>query len=232
MLWLAFLAALAFAAYVWFADRPEDLPWTDLDLAQPVGLFTGRKLAALEDEPERCRALLTRAGVRYERLEPRGEGACRMEDALRLTGGGALTTRLAPAAPDLSCPLAAAFALWQWRVVQPAAQEYLGTPLSSIRHFGTYSCRRLYGRSEGAWSEHATANAIDVAGFVLEDGRVVSVLQDWTGEGEEAAFLRAVRDGGCDLFATVLSPDYNEAHRDHLHLDQAARGATGLRGCR
>ena len=34
------------------------------------------------------------------------------------------------------------------------------------------------------------------------------------------------------LFATVLSPDYNAAHRDHLHLDQAARGAWGWRACR
>ena len=47
-----------------------------------------------------------------------------------------------------------------------------------------------------------------------------------------AAFLREVRDGACDLFATVLSPDYNAAHADHFHLDQAARGAIGWRGCR
>ena len=44
--------------------------------------------------------------------------------------------------------------------------------------------------------------------------------------------LREVRDGACDLFATTLSPDYNAAHRDHLHLDQAARGARGWRACR
>ena len=41
-----------------------------------------------------------------------------------------------------------------------------------------------------------------------------------------------VRDGACDLFATVLSPDYNAAHADHLHFDQAMRGAMGWRGCR
>ncbi|MBU1256939.1 MAG: extensin family protein, partial [Alphaproteobacteria bacterium] len=38
--------------------------------------------------------------------------------------------------------------------------------------------------------------------------------------------------GACDLFSTVLSPDYNKAHRDHFHLDQAERGATGWRACR
>jgi hypothetical protein len=40
-----------------------------------------------------------------------------------------------------------------------------------------------------------------------------------------------VRDGACRLFATVLSPDYNAAHRDHLHLDEAKRGAM-WRACR
>jgi hypothetical protein len=41
-----------------------------------------------------------------------------------------------------------------------------------------------------------------------------------------------VRDGACRLFATTLSPDYNAAHADHLHLDQANRGAGGWRACR
>jgi len=30
--------------------HPEDLPWTPLDLGQPVGAFTGRKLADLADD--------------------------------------------------------------------------------------------------------------------------------------------------------------------------------------
>lgn len=35
----------------------------------------------------------------------------------------------------------------------------------------------------------------------------------------EALFLHRIRDEGCDVFGTVLSPEYNSAHRDHLHLD-------------
>ena len=75
-------------------------------------------------------------------------------------------------------------------------------------------------------------NAIDIAGFRLEDGTRISVVDDWDEDGPRSVFLRDVRDGACDLFATVLSPDYNAAHRDHLHLDQAARGEMGWRGCR
>ena len=90
----------------------------------------------------------------------------------------------------------------------------------------------MYGRSEGAWSEHATANALDVSGFVLADGRRISVLRDWFGGDEKALFLKRVRDGACELFSTTLSPDYNAAHADHLHLDLADRGAMGWRACR
>ena len=109
---------------------------------------------------------------------------------------------------------------------------WFGQPVTAIDHLGSYSCRRVYGRKEGAWSEHATADAIDVAGFRLSDGTHVSVLGDWEKGGAKAAFLREVRTGGCKLFSTVLSPDYNAAHRDHLHLDQAERGEMGWRACR
>jgi hypothetical protein len=122
--------------------------------------------------------------------------------------------------------------MWEWHVLQPAALEHLGTRVTALEHFGSYSCRRIYGRAEGQWSEHARANALDVSGFRLADGRKVSVLGDWNDGGPEGRFLRAVRDGACDLFATTLSPDYNRAHRDHLHLDQAERGAMGWRACR
>jgi hypothetical protein len=128
--------------------------------------------------------------------------------------------------------VAAALALWEWHVVQPAALRHFGVKAASVEHFGSYSCRRIYGRSEGAWSEHSTANAVDIAGFRLADGRRISVLDDWKDEGAKGRFLQEVRDGACDLFATTLSPDYNAAHRDHLHLDQAQRGAMGWRGCR
>jgi hypothetical protein len=39
----------------------------------------------------------------------------------------------------------------------------------------------------------------------------------------EAAFLRDVHAGACRIFGTVLGPEANEAHRNHLHLDLAPR---------
>jgi hypothetical protein len=229
-------APVAFAAFLAWGharNHPEDLPWTELDLAQPVGAFTGRKLAALPRDGKECRALLRRAGIRYEALPERGaESQCGYRDAVRLSRGGALALAWRPASPGTSCPVAAGLALWQWHVVQPAALRRFGVEVAAVEHFGSYSCRRIYGRANGPWSEHSSANAVDVAAFRLSDGRRISVAADWSGTGSKALFLREVRDGACRLFATTLSPDYNAAHRDHLHLDQARRGAMGWRVCR
>ena len=232
LVWLALIAFLALLAWGYARQHPQDMPWTPLDLGAPVGLFTGRKVAALTGDAPRCEALLARAGVRFTPLPPVRAGQCGYDDGVRLAEEGSRTIGFEPGGVGTSCAVAAGLALWEWHVVQPAAQRHLRQPVARIDHFGSYSCRRLYGRTEGAWSEHSTADAFDVAGFRLADGTRISVARDWNGAGVEAAFLREVRDGACDLFSTVLSPDYNEAHRDHLHLDQAERGAKGWRGCR
>jgi hypothetical protein len=229
---IAFVVIALVCAYlVWARARPQDSPFTPLDLTQPIGLLTGRKLAGLGASTPECHTLLFRAGVRYQALPPGGSSECAYANAVRLREGGALRITY-PGRLDLSCPVAAALAIWETQVVQPAAERHLQTQVTRVDHFGSYSCRRLYGRSTGDWSEHARANAIDVAGFRFADGRRLTVIGDWSGgSAAEQAFLREVRDGACKLFATVLSPDYNAAHRDHLHLDQAARGEMGWRAC-
>ncbi len=236
ILFLAIATALAVAvieAAAYVALRRQDFAWTELDLDDPVGRATGPKLAALAGEPQRCRALLSGIGDKDRPVPPRRVSAdCGYDDGMRLLPEGERSIGFQPSGPVTSCPVAAALALWERDIVQPAALEHLGRPVAVISHAGSYSCRRIYGRSEGGFSEHAGANAFDVLGFRLADGRVVSVLRDWPGGDPESAFLRDVRDGACDLFATVLSPDYNAAHADHLHLDQARRGAGGWRMCR
>lgn len=228
---VAALAVLALVGFAMLRGRPQDLPWTELDLGPPTGLFTGRKLAALTRDFPACRAALDRAGVRYTVLPERTDGRCGYADAVRFGAGGSRRIDYRPAALGVSCPVAAALAMWEWNVLQPAAERRFGSKVATIEHFGSYSCRRLYGRDAGSWSEHSTADAVDIAGFVLADGTRLTVARDWTDGGAKAAFLRDARDGACRLFATTLSPDYNAAHRDHLHLDQADRGAMGWRGC-
>lgn len=205
-----------------------------LDLGAPPGPATARKLAALRPGFAACQALLSRSGVRFETLSARREGpSCGFADGVRLRAGGSRAVGYAPASLGTSCPVAAALAAWEWNGVQPAALRHFGQPVATIEHLGSYNCRRMYGRDTGSWSEHATANAVDIAAFRLADGTRISVVNDWKGDAPAARFLREARDGACALFATVLSPDYNEAHRDHLHLDQKVRGGGwGWRACR
>lgn len=93
---------------------------------------------------------------------------------------------------------------------------------------------RLPGRKHK--SQHAYGLAADVMSFELADGRVLVVEQDWQGavgrppcgpearlevEAETAILLRnmiceVAREG---LFNHLLTPSYDAAHRDHLHLD-------------
>lgn len=215
---LAIAGMLVFAGYSWLQAHPEHNPAAPLDLRHPIGMATANKLAKLKGDVDECRAVLTRSEVAFAALDPVGEGQCMRPDRTQLTG-----YPLAPDTPAMTCPVATAMELWRTKSVGPAAREIFGSDIARIEHIGVYSCRRLYGRSEGAWSEHATGNAIDIAAFVLEDGRRISVLSDWDGETDEARFLRTVRDGACGVFATVLSPDYNAAHADHFHFDQDDR---------
>jgi len=126
-----------------------------------------------------------------------------------------------------TCFLAVSWAMFELHVLQPAARQHFGQEVMRVEHLGTYACRNLYHRDSGRRSEHATANAIDVASFVLADGTQITLQSDWNGEASKAAFLRALRDGACRFFDVVLSPDYNEAHRDHFHFD-----AGDQRACR
>jgi hypothetical protein len=227
----AIVLALGLVLFAAVRGRPQDLPWTPLDLSQPIGMMTGRKLAGLTHDFPRCRALLDKAGVHYTALaEVKAGKQCGYFDGVRFTPGGSRRTPYAPADVGTSCPVAAALSVWEWNVVQPAARRLLGGPVASIEHFGSYNCRRIAGRD--GWSEHATADAIDIAGFRLANGKRITVAADWKGNGPEATFLHEVRNGACKLFSTTLSPEYNAAHRDHLHLDQAGRGEFGWRACR
>ena len=215
----ALLLGLAVARW---APR-EDLPWTPLRLDQPVGLATGLKFARAAADPLRCRAILRDGGIRFTDQPDRVSGSCATRDTLRPAG----PIPLSPAAPLMTCPQALAYAFWARHTVQPAARAELGAPIVRIEHYGTYACRNVYGRAQGMKSQHAYANALDVAAFRTGSGQRISVAQDFRDAGPKGRFLRRSRDGACRWFRAVLSPDYNAAHADHLHLDRG-----GFRACR
>lgn len=218
---LAFLIVCAlFAAggfYVLDRHVPDRLnPFEPLAIADEPTFLTGMKLMRLRVNADECRAVLDQSELDVEFLPDRETGEnCGFENVAQLrrssiSYGGDIT---------LTCPALVALAVWEEHDLKPAAQEILGREIIRIRHYGTYACRNVNNRASGRRSEHAYANAIDIAGFVLEDSTEISVLDDWGDDNEEGRFLDTVHERACERFAVVLGPDYNNAHANHFHLD-------------
>lgn len=211
------LALIAAMAVTGCQIEPEDAPWAELSLEHAVGWATRMKLAGLRGDVAECRiALTTAAELEVRDAAPdAGTQACPLAGAVAIERSGiAYGQELAA-----TCALAASIYIWEREVVQRAAIAHFATQVERIETLGTFACRNVYGRANDRRSEHATANAIDIAGFRLANGEVVRVVRDWDSTGPAGAFLRDVRDGSCELFNGVLGPEYNAAHADHLHLD-------------
>jgi hypothetical protein len=239
LMWEAMLGVCAAFALLNVFAPPQDLFWKPLDLNRPVGQATASKVtdfvltpAAAPEEvagvTDACIRTLREAGVEVRRAEDiDGGGFCQVRGAVTITGGA--VTPLKPGGLTMQCALAVRYVIWDRQALQPSARAVYGARAVAVNNYGTYACRRMYGSTDVADrpSEHARANALDVASITLEDGRTVSVEADWNGRGpqgaEGAEFLKRLRDGACLVFSTVLTPDYNEAHRNHLHLDGAPR---------
>ncbi|MDU9393113.1 extensin family protein [Pseudomonas sp. zfem002] len=217
LLLLTVLAGVALFGW-WQGWRLPDPwnPWAPLDVRQPPNLLTSWKLGRLRDDPRLCAAALATSGLHYSpQADSPATARCPLSDVVRVQGA---EVRLSSSFLA-TCPVAVAFALFQRHGLQPAAQRVFGQPVVQIDHLGSYACRNVYNRAEGRLSQHATANALDIAGFRLKDGQRIELHKDWQGDGPKAQFLREVRDGACESFNTVLGPDYNAAHHNHFHLD-------------
>lgn len=46
--------------------------------------------------------------------------------------------------------------------------------------------------------------------------------------GPKSAFLKAAHKSACQIFGTTLGPELNEAHRNHFHIDMAARNIRNI----
>lgn len=203
----------------------QHLPWKTLDTSRPIGAATKTQLMRLSlSKSQSCMSLASETeGFVSSPADPKagpskgdGKNVCGWDIARIVYGQDDIT--LSGKAVKMQCPLSVAAFLWT-REIDKIAKERYGEGLAKIHHMGTYSCRRQNGNNSGKWSEHAFANAWDVAGFELESGRRITVLKHWDTVDQDAAFLRDIRKTACKLFNVTLSPDFNAAHRDHFHLD-------------
>ena len=224
---LIFLIFVSFAGYqaVVHPDTPLPAAWNPmqpLQISDPVTPITSWKLSRAAADGEICRAVLQGAAGWQNLPDLTTSEQCHIRDRISLRTVG--QTQVAPF--ETRCAIALRMAMWEEHTLQPAAQEFFGTQLTGIDHFGSYSCRRLRTTSgpSARMSTHATADAIDIAGFRLADGRSLRLLDHWNGNTTSASFLRAARDGACKWFSLTLSPDYNRLHADHFHLQSTGWG--------
>jgi hypothetical protein len=207
-----------------FAFRQGLVPWylnplPALSLSGPGPWLGDWRLAALRYDPALCKRVMVQPYIDAQPIadSPFKDG-CGWVNAVRMSSAGGVRAGF----DKLTCEAAAALALWLQYDLQEVAQEILGQRVASVQSYGTYSCRNIIGAKfwKNRRSEHAKANAVDIGGFTLANGRFVSVRGGWRGSEPEARFLRAAHSSACRYFRVALSPDYNAAHHDHFHLDR------------
>jgi hypothetical protein len=206
---------------------------------------------------EECKALLASAQIEFEEAPPTDVGLCQAPAPIKVTRIGRDRVQLVPPA-IINCRMAVSVADWLDRIVQPAAAEHFNQTVTMLGGVNSLACRNRNNAATGPISEHAFANAFDVSSFRLSGGRQLTVAADWgpvardggklpimpasiakpvaagssraPGEldQEPAEFLRRIHAGACPLFSTVLGPEANDAHRDHLHFDLKSRNRKPL----
>jgi len=182
-------------------------------------------LTLAENRREREQACLRSGLVRENRfISSRsslgGPGSCGAVRPFTVSAADSGRVRLRPAAM-LQCGMIPAVDAWISDAVTPAAMRHLGSPVVGLKIAASYSCRRRNSNPFAKMSEHAYANAIDIAAFDLADGRRITVRRGWRGGRGESRFLREIHSKACSYFTTVLGPSADKYHQDHFHFDLA-----------
>ena len=173
-----------------------------------------------------CPAVL--AGlVEAEALPPIDEDGCGERSPLAVTGI-LVNGRMVPLSGTATVNCGMATVLPDWAA---AIDSYLmareNTRIARILGGTSYMCRPRNNAAGADVSEHGFANALDVTGFELEDGRTIALPDGWADPlSAEGRLLRFAHDAGCARFTTTLGPEANALHRDHLHLDLGCHGKT------
>ncbi len=147
--------------------------------------------------------------------------ACGIKDAVQVTSiSGVALSR--PSTMD--CGTAIALNEWVDKTVIPTFKRR--GPVVELQVAAHYACRTRNNQKGARISEHGKGRAIDISGFKMADGEVVTVLNGWRKNPSQKQLIKVWR-GACGPFGTVLGPNSDRYHRDHFHLDTARhrRGA-------
>lgn len=187
--------------------------------------------AAEASEPHEPSACVQRLTVDIAIVEPLppvvAANGCGIEDAVRLS---AVMTRekvrvaITPPA-TLRCAMAEAITHWIRDDVVPIAAS-LGAPLGGVANFDSYECRGRNRVAGAKISEHGKGNAIDIRALILANGK----SYEWTDRSFSNEARERLKASACMRFTTVLGPESDGFHENHIHVDLAERRG-GYRIC-
>jgi hypothetical protein len=179
--------------------------------------------APVEDEwspteiMEALRACIARLGpivAEVEPLQPIKAERCGTAAPVRLKRLGADPgVEISPAA-TLNCDMVLALDTWIRTAVQPAAERLLGSRIVQLRNVSSYSCRNRNSAAEGPISEHAFANALDIAGFTTADGRQLAPLKHWGPTRREIEAARRAAEAARQAAAEAARQAAAEAEKE------------------
>ncbi|MEZ5835930.1 MAG: extensin family protein [Geminicoccaceae bacterium] len=163
--------------------------------------------------PATCEAGMQAHTLDYQPAKLGNDAHCKVDQPVRFSRSQIL--RMSPALTT-SCALALAWLDFE-PTIEALALRHLDSRVTVVQHYGSYNCRPMSGNRR-RMSLHASARAIDIAGFVLADGREISVKRDWNA-GAAGRFLHAFANAACERFGVVLTPSHDRDHHDHVHID-------------
>lgn len=218
---MVLLVAVALGLVGWWLLPRQYNPFSPLALDDPAGRLTQFKLRRLN--PTQCHTLLEEANRRgwiASRQVADSGGPCPLQQVVRVANFGSVRLSSSFLA---SCPLALSSALFIHQRARPLAVNLMHSELLQVDHVGSFACRNIYHRQNAPLSEHATADALDISGFRLADGRRITVAQGWQ-QPATGPWLHAVLSASCGYYGNGLGPNYNAAHRTHFHLGMRGYG--------
>ena len=156
------------------------------------------RLVFLKNGGQSCIAELKNYTNDFKILGTFKNGQCRVVNAVSINSykGTKLSGKL-----TLSCPTAVNI-----------GKYFREIKAENITHMGSYNCRTI-ARSK-VYSEHSYGTAIDIAtinGAILE--------KDWNKKSDKGQILNNAYRVACKYFSNVLTPDTNQAHKNHFHFD-------------
>lgn len=208
------------------APRIPVVPMEEFAAEEPSG--PAAEAAPEKDEPSACRR---RVADQIAVIEPLpmfgGPGDCGATDVVKLD---AIIqpdkSRVAVSPPaTMRCSMAEALAVWV-REDLTAATAALGSTPRALDNYASYDCRGRNRVPGARMSEHGLANAIDIRGVNLQNGK----FAEFTDRKLDRGFRETIRKSVCARFMTVLGPGSDGHHETHIHLDLAER-RNGYRIC-